>query len=322
MTRSPPRPTDGGLAGLLFARLRELPRPLSHEQARRLAQRLFRDLPCQVDGLEHIPRQGPALVLTNHTGFEEILLMALLLPRPFHVLSFYELLFLDERVSWERIFATEHARHYSPLLREGARWLGRLGGGGLRAQLRAFGVIPTHVYNDGSDPMPGHNGVRDVLRALSAGALLLIYPEGDIRKDGVMAPFRPGLSLVLRLMLKRGLTVPVVPGAQRSRGALRRWPPLAALAERIPLLGEAPAAPAQIAFAPARWFDEEGRGHLLAPGEAAPRRTPSETARLPEGAAARQQDRQVVLALQDEVAALLRRIDPTGPPQRYAAGTR
>lgn len=263
------------------------PRALTHEECRGVLRQVFGGVRAEVTGLEHIPAAGPALVLTNHTGWEEILLMALRLPRPFKVLSFYELLYLDERVSWERIFATEHARHYSPLIRTGAQILGRALGSGLRAQLRAFGVIPTHVYNDGSPPTLGQNGVREVRDALLRGELVLIYPEADIRPDGVMAPFRPGLGMLLRLLRARGVNVPVVAGAQRSKGAISFG-----LGNRfVP----------RVTFGPAVWFDAEGAAHELASGEAPPE-VGGETR---QGVAARAFDRRVVAGLQARVAGLL-----------------
>jgi hypothetical protein len=66
----------------------------------------------------------------------------------------------------------------------------------------------------------GSNGIRDIVRALAGGEVVLLFPEGGYRRNGVMTPFKPGIGLIVRLLHRRGIRVPIVPVAQHTAGCL------------------------------------------------------------------------------------------------------
>jgi 1-acyl-sn-glycerol-3-phosphate acyltransferase len=99
-----------------------------------------------VDGLEHVPRKGAAVVAGNHLSFIDTIVLGVALPRPIY--------FLGKSDYWE-----------SP------RW---------RWVVRGAGFVP--VYRDGGDK--GEGSLRAGVRLLERGDLLGIYPEGTRSPDG------------------------------------------------------------------------------------------------------------------------------------------
>lgn len=192
----------------------------SQPQCRRILGLLFRRVRYHVEGLAHVPASGPALLVLNHTGWEEILVLILALTRRTCFVALHELLHLDQRESWERLFTTSHFRRLGPLARRLLMLLGRVFGGAWRAQLQAFGVIPVRVADEHWRPRFSTNGVLAIMRALSAGELVILFPEGGLNRAGTMKPFRPGLGAVLRLLARRGVQVPVLCAAQRCARAV------------------------------------------------------------------------------------------------------
>ena len=71
----------------------------------------------------------------------------------------------------------------------------------LRPVLRAFGVIPV-------DSRSAPRAIRAMRRALQAGEVVAIFPEGGIARTPELAPFQRGLELALR-----GTTASVLPVA-------------------------------------------------------------------------------------------------------------
>ncbi len=99
-----------------------------------------------VEGLEHVPTSGPAVIAGNHLSFIDSFVLALSLPRPLY--------YLGKSDYWES------AR---------TRWL-----------VAGAGVVP--VYRDGGDR--GEGSLRAGVRLLERGDLLGIYPEGTRSPDG------------------------------------------------------------------------------------------------------------------------------------------
>jgi len=99
-----------------------------------------------VEGLEHVPEHGAAVVAGNHLSFIDSFVLALTLPRP--------LFYLGKSDYWES------AR---------TRWL-----------VAGAGVVP--VYRDGGDR--GEASLRAGVDLLRRGQLLGIYPEGTRSPDG------------------------------------------------------------------------------------------------------------------------------------------
>lgn len=77
--------------------------------------------------------------------------------------------------------------------------------------IRGLGAIP--VVRDSADLA----AMREAVGALKAGEPLLLFPEGTRTRDGRIASFRPGISMLAR----RGAAV-VVPCV--IRGAFEAWP--------------------------------------------------------------------------------------------------
>ena len=112
-------------------------------------------------GLEHIPAEGPALLVANHVSFADAVIIMGASPRPIRFL-------MDHR-----IFRT-------PLL-------GFI--------FRHCGAIPIAPAKE--DPALLEAAFATAAAALANGELVGLFPEGGITRDGQLQPFRPGLSRIL-----------------------------------------------------------------------------------------------------------------------------
>jgi 1-acyl-sn-glycerol-3-phosphate acyltransferase len=99
-----------------------------------------------VEGLEHVPAEGAAVIAGNHLSFIDSIVLALALPRPLY--------YLGKADYWDS------AR---------TRWL-----------VAGAGVVPVH--REGGDR--GEDSLRAGVRLLERGDLLGIYPEGTRSPDG------------------------------------------------------------------------------------------------------------------------------------------
>lgn len=120
-------------------------------------------------GLEHVPRRGPALLVANHITWLDGFFLAAWFPRPGKALA---------NASYIDV----------PLLRPLA--------------IHA-GIIPV--------PFTGPKAQRAVIEAVRAafdrGEAVLIFPEAQISRNGLLGPFYRGLEL----MLRDHPEVPVIP---------------------------------------------------------------------------------------------------------------
>ncbi|MGV9314593.1 lysophospholipid acyltransferase family protein [Streptomyces sp. NPDC003691] len=137
-----------------------------------LLRLLFRP---RIEGLEHIPEEGAAIVAGNHLSFSDHFLMPAILKR--------------------RITFLAKAEYFT--------------GPGLKGRLTAFffrsaGQIP--VDRSGKDA--GQAAIREGLGVLSKGELLGIYPEGTRSHDGRLYKGKVGVA-VMALRAE----VPVIPCA-------------------------------------------------------------------------------------------------------------
>lgn len=133
----------------------------------------------EVVGKEHIPPTGPFILVANHQSVLDPILVQVVCPRPLHTLT----------------KSTQFA----------GRFMGWV--------MPRVNAIPTRRYR--IDPQ----AVRVVLRRLSAGEGVGIYPEGERSWDATLQPFRRG---TIRLLLKAG--VPVIPcGVTGSYDVWPRW---------------------------------------------------------------------------------------------------
>lgn len=131
----------------------------------------------EVRGLSNVPREGPFILVANHQSLLDPVLVQVVCPRPLHTL-------------------TKSTKFLTP----GFGWL-----------LPRVNAIPTRRYRVDTQ------AVRMVLRRLSQGEGVGIYPEGERSWDGVLQPLRRG---TVRLLLGAG--VPVVPCG--ISGAYDVWP--------------------------------------------------------------------------------------------------
>lgn len=164
----------------------------------------------RVEGLEHIPEEGPAVVVCNHVSFVDALVITAACRRPIR-------------------FVMDHRIFRTPILRFVFR------------ESRAIPIAPAK-----EDPAMMERAFDEVARALEAGELVGLFPEGRITDTGELYPFRPGIRRIVERT-----PVPVVPLAlrglwgsffSRKDGPAMRRPLRRGLFSRIELAG-APAVP-------------------------------------------------------------------------------
>ena len=137
-----------------------------------LLRLLFRP---RIEGLEHVPPDGPAIIAGNHLSFSDHFLMPAILKR--------------------RITFLAKAEYFT-----GRGVKGRL----TAAFFRSVGQIPV----DRSGKEAGQAAIREGLGVLRKGELLGIYPEGTRSHDGRLYKGKVGVA-VMALRAQ----VPVVPCA-------------------------------------------------------------------------------------------------------------
>ena len=125
----------------------------------------------RVDGLEHLPKEGPYLMTPNHESYLDPFAIAAVLP-------------------WQRL----RKLHW-------AGWVGLLFRGPFTREFsRVFQVLPV-------DPEHGLTSTLTLGRAvLQRGAPLVWFPEGQRSTDGRLQPFLRGVGLLLERT-----AVPAVP---------------------------------------------------------------------------------------------------------------
>lgn len=121
-----------------------------------LCRLLFR---LEVQGAEHVPAGGPAMIVANHSSVLDPPVIAVAAPRPLHFLAKAELFSI-------------------PLF-------GRF--------VRALNSRP--VRREGSDA----RALREALRILEGGQALLVFPEGTRGPEGVLREGRAGAGMLALL---------------------------------------------------------------------------------------------------------------------------
>jgi 1-acyl-sn-glycerol-3-phosphate acyltransferase len=112
-------------------------------------------------GLDHVPEQGPAVLVCNHVSFVDALIVAAACRRPIR-------------------FVMDHAIFRVPLL---------------NFVFRTGRAIPIASSRD--DPALLEKAYEEIARALAQGDLIGIFPEGRITDNGEMYPFRPGIKRII-----------------------------------------------------------------------------------------------------------------------------
>lgn len=108
------------------------------------------------EGIDHLPRKGPGIVVCNHASYMDPIILGSAAPRRlrFMVLQWmYDLLLI--------------------------RWF-----------YWGMGTVP--VRSEGQDA----RAIRSALRVLGSGGLLAIFPEGTRSADGRLIDPRPGAALI------------------------------------------------------------------------------------------------------------------------------
>lgn len=126
-------------------------------------------------GLEHVPDEGAALIVANHVSLVDALVIAAAVRRPVR-------------------FVMDHRVFRLPVL---------------NFVFRTGKAIP--IASAKEDPEMMERAFAEVARALRAGDLVCIFPEGRITDTGEIYPFRPGVKRILE-----ETPVPVVPVALRG----------------------------------------------------------------------------------------------------------
>ena len=116
----------------------------------------------RVQGDEHLPLSGAAIVVCNHVSYVDALLLMAASPRPLRFI-------MDHR-----IFAV-------PVL----GWLFKLA--------KAIPVAP-----QAEDPQVYAAAFEAADQVLADGDLLCIFPEGGLTRDGRLQPFKPGVMKILQ----------------------------------------------------------------------------------------------------------------------------
>ena len=148
-------------------------------QLGRLVSFLFGQGFCaeRIYGLRHVPLRIPVLMAANHQSFFDPMLLTYPIERECHYMA-------RDTLFRNRYFA---------------------------ALIRTVNAYP--IKRSTADMA----GVKETLRRLKAGALVLTFPEGTRTPDGRVYPFHPGVLTIAR---KAG--VPIIPAA--VEGAFEVWP--------------------------------------------------------------------------------------------------
>jgi len=131
----------------------------------------------KVNGDEHIPTTGAAILVCNHVSFIDAVLLMAASPRPIR-------------------FIMDHQIFKVPVL----GWLFKLA--------KAIPIAPR-----AQDPAAYEAAFDAAAKVLAEGDLLCIFPEGGITRDGTLQEFKGGIMKILERTTQQGTTVQVVPMA-------------------------------------------------------------------------------------------------------------
>ncbi|MFL6551408.1 MAG: MFS transporter, partial [Povalibacter sp.] len=116
----------------------------------------------RAEGLDHIPERGPALLICNHVGYVDAIVISAACRRPIR-------------------FIMESSIFRIPILRQ------------IFKGMKAIPVAPAK-----EDPEVYERAFQLVAKELHEGNLVCIFPEGRLTSDGEIAAFRPGMMRILQ----------------------------------------------------------------------------------------------------------------------------
>ena len=131
----------------------------------------------RVQGREHIPAEGAALLVCNHVSFVDPVLLMAASPRPIH-------------------FVMDHRIFAIPVL---------------GAVFRLAKAIPVAPRDEAPEIYAA--AFARAAQVLRDGELLAIFPEGALTTDGTLQPFKGGIMKILEQARAVGIDVPVIPMA-------------------------------------------------------------------------------------------------------------
>jgi 1-acyl-sn-glycerol-3-phosphate acyltransferase len=127
-----------------------------------------------VEGLEHLPASGPAVICPKHQRWEDIIALAVAMPPPLYYIAKAEL------------FVTPFQREF----------------------LRAIGGVPV----DRQNPRATLSSFRQLLPILQKQAHIVLFPEGTYVPGGVGPGKHRLIQMILKLQERNGLgPLPFIP---------------------------------------------------------------------------------------------------------------
>jgi 1-acyl-sn-glycerol-3-phosphate acyltransferase len=170
-----------------------------------------------VEGLEHVPADGPLLIASRHYHhLLDALVLLTAVPRPAHFLVALD--WVDGPAGRRLMETACRAARWPVILRAGE--LERPGGGGGGGGRRP-------AYAPAEAPRYLRRGLRDAQALLRAGRALIVFPEGYPRIDparpgrpapgDALLPFAPGAVRLAALAGGGGAEVPLVPAGLAYR---------------------------------------------------------------------------------------------------------
>jgi 1-acyl-sn-glycerol-3-phosphate acyltransferase len=112
----------------------------------------------RMEGMHHVPRHGPALLISNHQSYLDPVLVGLCARRHIHYLA-------RKTLFKHRVFAR------------------------LILSLNAVAIDQDGI---------GIEGLRITVQQLKAGHAVVLFPEGERTHDGRLQPLKPGIQLLLK----------------------------------------------------------------------------------------------------------------------------
>ena len=131
----------------------------------------------RVNGSDHIPAEGAAIMVCNHVSFVDAVLLMAASPRPV-------------------CFMMDHRIFKTPVL------------GLLFRMVKAIPIAPRD-----EDPVAYNAAFEPAVAVLRQGDLLAIFPEGAITLDGTVQPFKGGIMKIIERAAQENIHPVVVPMA-------------------------------------------------------------------------------------------------------------
>lgn len=183
-----------------------------------------RRLDLTVDGLDNLPPAGPAIIAARHFHhlYDGCVLLATV-PRPLSILVALD--WVTQQMGKRAMTALCHAANWPIVERRD------------QAESNGHGVAARGL----------REATRESLRVLSAGRVLVVFPEGYPNIDpgftpktdqSAFLPFEPGFVRLAAIAASRGLSVPIVPAGFAYQSG-DRWKAQLAFGDPVRVNGRA-----------------------------------------------------------------------------------